>query len=373
MEQSISPMDKQSHSLMRKTLTQFVACVALLLLLATPLFYWLTKSFYAEDMIDLIEAVQQGHTLPAIDLEQDILIGLVIQFALIATILGVAIVVVLGLQQKRLWKSFDTTLRAIEDFHLEDNRIPPLPTTTTTEFLRLNAAVQTLMQNSLRSYRLQKEFTENASHEMQTPLAVFQSKLDLLLQQPDLTESQAQIIQELYQNVSRLSRLNRSLLLLAKIENSQFALTAETDLVEVVQALLPYLDSLTTGLTLHTQFLISHLPMKANRALVESLVSNLVVNAIRHNQPGGEVALQLSAHSLTVSNTSTEPALDPTLLFRRFYHHGQTGNGLGLSIVKAICDYHGWTVQYHAAPQSTSNLTLHTFVVTFSATAPHSN
>lgn len=348
-------------TLMRKTLTQFVVCVAVLLLLATPLFYWLTKSFYAEDMIDLIEAVQQGHTLPAIDLEQDILLGLVIQFALIVSILGVAIVVVLGLQQKRLWKSFDSTLRAIEDFRLEDNVLPSLSPTTTAEFIRLNTAVETLMQNSLRSYRLQKEFTENASHEMQTPLAVFQSKLDLLLQQPNLTEPQAQIIQELYENVARLSRLNRSLLLLAKIENNQFALTAETDLVEVIRTLLPYLDSLTTGLTFHTQFLVNRLPMKANRALVESMVSNLVVNAIRHNQRDGEVSLNLSASSLCVSNTSPEPALDTNLLFHRFYRPSErtAGNGLGLAIVKAVCDYHGWTVDYRHEGNR------HVFTVTF--------
>lgn len=341
--------NQKVKTLMRKTLTQFVVCVAVLLLLATPLFYWLTKSFYAEDMIDLIEAVQQGHTLPAIDLEQDILLGLVIQFALIVSILGVAIVVVLGLQQKRLWKSFDSTLRAIENFRLEDNVLPTLSPTTTTEFIRLNTAIETLMQNSLRSYRLQKEFTENASHEMQTPLAVFQSKLDLLLQQPELTESQAQIIQDLYQNVARLSRLNRSLLLLAKIENNQFTRSAETDIVEVVQSLLPYLESLATGLTLNIHFMVELLPLKANRSLVESMVSNLVVNAIRHNQQGGEVTLNLSSSALSVSNTSHEPALNPSLLFHRFYRPSErtAGNGLGLAIVKAVCDYHGWQVHYH--------------------------
>lgn len=79
------------------------------------------------------------------------------------------------------------------------------------------------MHKSLDSYRVQKEFTENASHELQTPLAIFQSKLDLLLQQQELTESQAEIIQDLYQMTSRISRLNRNLLLLAKIDNAQFA------------------------------------------------------------------------------------------------------------------------------------------------------
>ena len=71
----------KKKSLMYKSLTQFIVCVAILLLLATPLFYWLTKSFYAEDMIDIIEAVQQGKPVPALDLEEDILHGIMIQFA----------------------------------------------------------------------------------------------------------------------------------------------------------------------------------------------------------------------------------------------------------------------------------------------------
>jgi len=215
----------KKKSLMYKSLTQFIVCVAILLLLATPLFYWLTKSFYSEDMIDIIEAVQQGKPVPALDLEEDILHGIMIQFALIVTVLGVAIVLMMRFISGRLWQPFDKTLEVIEHFKLENGVCPQLAESDTKEFARLNTALQRLMTNSLNSYRLQKEFTENASHELQTPLAVFQSKLDLLLQQPELTERQADIIQDLYQMNNRLSRLNRNLLLLAKMENNQFSRT----------------------------------------------------------------------------------------------------------------------------------------------------
>lgn len=104
---------------MYKSLTQFIVCVAILLLLATPLFYWLTKSFYAEDMIDIVEAVQQGKPVPALDLEEDILHGIMIQFALIVTVLGVAIVLMMRFISARLWQPFDKTLEAIEHFKLE--------------------------------------------------------------------------------------------------------------------------------------------------------------------------------------------------------------------------------------------------------------
>ena len=97
-------------------LTQFVVCIALLLLLATPLFYLLTKHYYAEDMIDVIEAVKQGLPIPDIDLKEDIMQGIMIQFAIIVGVLGIAIVLTLRFISRRLWRPFDETLRQIEAF-----------------------------------------------------------------------------------------------------------------------------------------------------------------------------------------------------------------------------------------------------------------
>ena len=351
----------KKKSLMYKSLTQFIVCVAILLLLATPLFYWLTKSFYAEDIIDIIEAVQQGKPVPALDLEEDILHGIMIQFALIVTVLGVAIVLTMRFISGRLWQPFDKTLEAIEHFKLENGVCPQLAESDTKEFVRLNIALQRLMTDSLHSYRLQKEFTENASHELQTPLAVFQSKLDLLLQQPELTERQAAIIQDLYQMNSRLSRLNRNLLLLAKMENNQFSRTESVDVITVIKDLQPYLESLSGGLILKQNFSTASLPIKANRSLLESMVNNLVVNAVRHNKTSGEITVFLSDNRLMVSNTSDDAALDADQIFNRFYRPSEktTGNGLVLSIVKAVCDYHGWKILYAYADGK------HQFVVIF--------
>ena len=239
-------------------------------------------------------------------------------------------------------------LEAIEHFKLENGVCPQLAESDTKEFARLNTALQRLMTNSLNSYRLQKEFTENASHELQTPLAVFQSKLDLLLQQPELTERQAAIIQDLYQMNSRLARLNRNLLLLAKMENNQFSRTESVDVITVIKELQPYLESLSGELVLKQNFSADSLPIKANHSLLESMVNNLVVNAVRHNKTGGEITVSLSDDRLTISNTSDDAALDADQIFNRFYRPSEktTGNGLGLSIVKAVCDYHGWKISY---------------------------
>lgn len=351
---------RKQRSLLRKSMTQFVVCVSVLFVLAMPLFYWLTKSYYAEDMEDLVEAVQTGENIPVPDLEKDIMVGIMIQYVLITAMLGIGVVLTMRFISRKLWIPFDKTLDKIETFSLENGSIPMLPTSDVTEFNRLNASLHRLMCNSIDSYKAQKEFTENASHELQTPLAVFQSKLDLLLQQQELTERQAEIIQDLYQMISRLSRLNRNLLLLAKIENAQFAKTEDISLNKFIADILPFLESISNGLHIVKDFQ-RQITIKANRSLLESMLNNLVVNAVRHNCADGCIILSVSENRLTVSNTSDEPALDATHVFNRFYRPAQNkqGNGLGLAIVKAVCDYHGWTVTYTYSNRK------HNFIVNF--------
>ena len=348
-------------SLSQKMLLSFVGCIAVLLLLALPLFYFLTERFYAEDMIDIIQAVNKGQPIPALDLEEDIIQGVMIQFGIIMFVLAAAIILTLRFITGRMWKPFEEILRQLENFRLENETLPALPETEVTEFARLNRTLMSLMKNSITSYKTQKEFTENASHELQTPLAVFQSQLDLLLQQPELTERQAEIIQRLYEVSNRIARLNRNLLLLAKIDNRQYQHMEDINLSVFINKSIPFLQSITGDISLHTTFNNIALTVKANRTLLESLVNNLVVNAVRHNRPQGEITLSISDRELSIANTSDEPALDDKLIFNRFYRPSEKvkGNGLGLSIVKAICQYHGWTIRYQYSGGK------HIFTVTF--------
>lgn len=337
------------RSLLNKNLTQFITCTAILLLLATPLFYWLTKLYYAEDLIEVIESIKQGNPIPAIDLEEDIMKGIMIQFGLIVAVLGVAIVITMAFVSKNTWKPFDRTLKLTESFRLESGRMPKFPKSDVREFNRLNVSLEKLIRNSLDSYQSQKEFTENASHELQTPLAIFRSKLDILMQQPNLNQEQAEIIQELYETINRLTRLNRNLLLLAKIDNQQYSDMALTDINAMLDELIPDLEALSDGIRISKKCTQHCLRIMANKALLESLVNNLVVNAVRHNRADGEIIIMTDKSSLTVSNTSdTNKPLDHSHIFNRFYRPmgKEKGNGLGLAIVKAICDYHGWSVNY---------------------------
>lgn len=335
-------------SLLNKSLAQFIVCTVVVLLLATPVFYFLTKHYYAEDLIEIIDAAQHNKPLPATDLEEDLIEGIMIQFALIAGVLGLSLILMMRIISKRLWIPFDDTLKHIERFTLEGEQLPHFMESDVREFVRLNTALTSLMENNLKSYKLQKQFSENASHELQTPLAVFQSKLDILLQQPDLTEGQADIVQSLYVVSNRLSRLNKNLLLLAKIENKQYKQTEQVDLQEVLEGILLLLETLTEGITVHKDLDNAALLLQANKLLLESLINNLIINAVRHNVPDGDIFIQVKERQLIVSNTSLEGKLDDRFLFHRFYRPSEKvkGNGLGLAIVKAICDFHGWKIRY---------------------------
>ena len=348
-------------SLLHKTMFQLAIYIIVIMLLVTPLFYLLTKHYYAEDMIDIIEAAQQNLPLPELDLEEDIMQGVMIQFALISCVLGGAIILVTRFISKRLWEPYEKTLQQLEEFRLENGIIPPLAKSDIKEFTRLNLALNRLMENSLKSYQTQKEFTENASHELQTPLAVFQSKLDLLLQQPDLTEQQADIVQSLYEATNRLSRLNRNLLLLARIDNNQYKHVVRLDAVKILKDILPTMERLVEGITIHANLSSTPILVQANHSLLESLINNLIVNAIRHNTTSGEIFISMRERQLDVANTSTEGPLDEHLLFNRFYRPSEKvkGNGLGLAIAKAICEYHGWQIHY------TYKEGLHLFTVHF--------
>lgn len=334
------------RSLLNKSLWAYMGCTVIVLLLTMPLFYLLTQHYYAEDLMDVINHVHNGMPLPQLDLEEDIMHGLMIQFVLISGVMSLSFLVIILFLTKRIWHPFDDTLKKIERFNLDKSEIPTFLPTDTKEFVRLNESIGKLMERNLKTYKEKKEFTENASHELQTPIAIFQSKLDLLLQE-ELNETQSQIISELYLVSSRMSRLNKNLLLLAKIENKQYKETELVDLTEYINNDLPLYRDLYPN---HTIKLIDkrrdQLKILTNPTLLNSLITNLVINAIHHSPVNGNIEIELNNDMLSISNEAKEGALDDKILFHRYNTDKKNSNGLGLAIVKAICTYHGWQVSY---------------------------
>lgn len=293
---------------------------------------------------------------------KDLLRTLGIQYLLFFVIIITGLLALQRILSRRLWKPFYNSLNEIENFKLEKGNIPDFEQTTTTEFVRLNNNLNKLMQDNITSYNQQKEFTENASHELQTPLAVFQSQLDLLLQDSSLNEPQMNVIESLYDVSSRLTRLNKNLLLLSRIDNSQFKETITIDFSQLLEHQLTYFKELASnnGITV-TVDIQNPLMITANKVLLESLINNLISNAIRHNYSGGLINIQVKDNTFQISNSGDKSSLNKDKVFRRFSRTSEErkGNGLGLSIVNQICKLHGWEVGYNYTDD------LHCFYVIF--------
>lgn len=296
---------------------------------------------------------------------KDLLQTLGFQYLLFFAIIIAGLLTLQRILSRHLWKPFYNSLNEIENFKLEKGKIPNFEQTTTTEFVRLNNNLNKLMQDNITSYNQQKEFTENASHELQTPLAVFQSQLDLLLQDSSLNEPQMNVIESLYDVSSRLTRLNKNLLLLSRIDNSQFKETIRIDFGQLLEHKLMYFKELFSndGIKLSVD-IQNPLMITANKVLLESLINNLISNAIRHNYNGGLINIEVKDNTFQVSNSGDKFSLDKDKVFRRFSRTSEErkGNGLGLSIVNQICKLHGWEVGYNYTDD------LHCFYVVFQQT-----
>jgi signal transduction histidine kinase len=249
---------------------------------------------------------------------------------------------------KKVWSPFYNTLENLKKFELDKDKSILVSDSIVTEFQDLNRALINLTTRNHQSFVMQKEFTENASHELQTPIAICRSKLELLMQGQDLTKDQAELINNLYDATDRMARLNKNLLLLSRLENVESFDRQTVNLNQVVsRSLNTYHDQIQDkDITLSTS-LDTPVAVQANPSLIETLVNNLVSNAVRFTPGMGTIAIALMPGRLTIANSGS-PLAQPTRIFERFHreHKNIAGNGLGLAIVKKICDASDFQIGY---------------------------
>ncbi|MGJ1412746.1 sensor histidine kinase [Sphingobacterium thalpophilum] len=250
---------------------------------------------------------------------------------------------------RKLWQPFRDTLSQLKSFQLNQPKPVKFTETDTIEFAELNATLDKLLQHSIATYNSQKEFAENASHELQTPLAILKNKVDILMQSEALTEKQYHLAEEMNKALMRSTRINKNLLLLAKIENSQFdhsePVAFDTLVVQSLEGLQAHVDEKYITLESDIQ---RGIEVRGNSGLTEVLINNLLINAVRHTPTGGTINVSLSKSRFEIRNSGTQ-ALDPGLLFKRFNRQSadNSGSGLGLSLVQEISKLQGWQVNYH--------------------------
>jgi signal transduction histidine kinase len=250
---------------------------------------------------------------------------------------------------KRLLKPFYKTVHEVELYQLPRQQALQFPVSGTSEFDLLNQQLFSMTERVQHDYQVVKEFSANAAHEMQTPLAVIRTHTEAMMQDEQVLERHLKSIQTIDQSVNRLTRLNQDLLLLARIENGQFPLHEHIELDKIVQQKAVELRELIASQKIDLQLQLTPVQISGNQHLTEVIVNNLLNNAIRYNKEGGTIIINVSPQQLTVSNTSVLPMLEKNKISRRFYRHPNTkvdGNGLGLSIVNQVCTLIGYTLQY---------------------------
>ncbi len=284
------------------------------------------------------------------ELAREISLGVIIGFLIL-----MALSVAIGLSlSRRLWRPFYETIAQLRGVRLDTGTEPVFPESKIREFSLLGQSLQELTKKLRRQFSLQKQFTENASHELQTPLAVASAELDFLMQSDHLTEADHTHLQRATDALSRLSQLNRSLLLLAQVENDQFATDERLDLSDLLtQYVQEYAPFFAHKHLVVQQAISPNVQLRMNRQLAGVLLTNLLKNAVRHGgkrqgESDGYVSIDLTTDALTIRNTGAPLPFADSQLFNRFVKDPARpdSTGLGLALVKQICDRYGLSLSY---------------------------
>jgi len=327
------------------SLKRFIGYAAIVLAVSIPVYYFAIYVLWQYEMDEHnIVLTPEAHREDRLIIIGAVTILTVVFFALLLA----GFILVNRKISKSLWQPFYESLAQMRSFDINQKSKVHFSKSSVAEFEELNESIEKLIAGTTAAYRQQKEFADNASHELQTPLAIVQSKLELLMQTADLHPKEHRIIEEALGALSRMTRINKNLLLLTKIENSQFTeqtqLNLSTLLHHSISLCTPFIEdkNLITQIEISPDFFIL-----ANGNLVEILLNNLLTNAIRHSQTHSHINISLFENSLTILNDGNEP-LQHEQLFKRFAIASKQagGTGLGLSICKQICDRYQWKISY---------------------------
>jgi hypothetical protein len=250
---------------------------------------------------------------------------------------------------KSLWQPFFSNLEQLKKFSVAEQKMLQLDDTGIFEFDQLNVVVKVLTDQILNEFKNQKQFSEDVSHELQTPLAIISSRLENLLGNPDLNDY-SESLRSIYSSVQRLSKLNKAMILLRKIENSQFESNDVTNLKTVVNEKLEEFSELLMLKELHLETqLADDMMIEVSPMLTEILINNLLSNSINHTEKGGRITVEINKNKLQIKNTGVAQIAEPDKLFNRFYKGNPASKsvGLGLAIVKKICELHHLEISYH--------------------------
>ena len=246
-----------------------------------------------------------------------------------------------------LWQPFYHLLNRLNTFSITGKTGQDQQLIRVDEFQQLQTVIHVMEKRAAAEYETLKSFTENASHEMMTPIAVITSKLDNLVQDEALTETHLLQLQDIYNASGKLSRLGQSLLLLVKIDHQLIKDIAPVKLDQLLSEKIGQFAEIISEKSIAVSTQLHPVDIMVSPYLADILLNNLLGNAIRHNYHYGRITIHLNERSLIIANTGEKNTLDSVKIFERFQKGpGSEGTGLGLTIARNICNGYGWKLNY---------------------------
>ena len=222
--------------------------------------------------------------------------------------------------------------------------------TQVSEFKKLNEAAIRYAERSEKMFEQQKQFIGNASHEMQTPLSICLNRVEMLMEDEALSEAQLTDLMKTHQTLEHITKLNKTLLLLSKIENGQFSETSQIEVNRLVKQYLTDYKEVYAYRDIQTEIVEDGIfCVQMNESLATILITNLLKNAFVHNIDGGHIRIEITPHSFTFRNSGVGQPLDEERIFERFYQGAKKegSTGLGLAIVDSICRLQNIGLRYY--------------------------
>ena len=269
-------------------------------------------------------------------------------FLYIALLLVIIVVNVWVFQQNM--KPLYVLLHWLDDYRIGNKNKPLKNDTQITEFRKLNEAALRNAERSEQLFEQQKQFIGNASHEIQTPLAICRNRLEMMMEDESLSETQLEELMKTHQTLEHITKLNKSLLLLSKIDNGQFTETVALELNELLKQYMDDYKEVYAYRDIQTEIVEDGIfCVQMNESLATILITNLLKNAFVHNIDGGHIRIEITPHSFTFRNSGVGQHLDEERIFERFYQGAKKegSTGLGLAIVDSICRLQNIGLRYY--------------------------